>query len=160
MLQIVLKTNNKNLDTDKRYVNVVHLPGDVDPSSLPTEVRKYLINVDTSDAGAYNGTVTPGWQTEADGSQKYLKPDGTYVTGWLTLDEDQYYMDENGVMLKDTITPDGHYVTAEREARILYAGLVPGQRRLALYPRRTATIWQIPGIRIQTENTIISIWLL
>ena len=28
--------------------------------------------------------VTPGWQTEADGSLKYLKPDGTYVTGWLT----------------------------------------------------------------------------
>ena len=74
VLQIVLKTNNKNLDTDKRYVNVVHLPGNVDPSSLPPEVRKYLINVDTSDAGAYNGTVTPGWQTEADGSQKYLKP--------------------------------------------------------------------------------------
>ena len=113
VLQIVLKTNNKNLNTDKRYVNVVHLPGNVDPSSLPAEVRKYLINVDTSDAGAYNGTVTPGWQTEADGTQKYLKPDGTYITGWLTLDEDQYYMDENGVMLKDTITPDGHYVTAE-----------------------------------------------
>ena len=109
VLQIVLKTNNKNLNTDKRYVNVVHLPGNVDPSSLPAEVRKYLINVDTSDAGAYNGTVTPGWQTEADGTQKYLKPDGTYITGWLTLDEDQYYMDENGVMLKDTITPDGHY---------------------------------------------------
>ena len=91
-------------------INAVHLPGNVDPSSLPPEVRKYLINVDTSDAGAYNGTVTPGWQTEADGSQKYLKPDGTYITGWLTLDEDQYYMDENGVMLKDTITPDGYYV--------------------------------------------------
>ena len=57
VLQIVLKTNNKNLDTDKRYVNVVHLPGNVAPSSLPPEVRKYLINVDTSDAGAYNGTV-------------------------------------------------------------------------------------------------------
>lgn len=114
VLQIVLKTNNKNLNTDKRYINVVHLPDGADVSSLPAEVRKYLINVDGSDAGAYNGTITPGWQTEADGSQKYLKPDGTYVTGgWLTLDEDHYYMDENGVMLRDTITPDGYYVTAE-----------------------------------------------
>lgn len=114
VLQIVLKTNNKTLDTDKRYINVVHLPDGVDPSSLPPEVRKYLINVDGSDAGAYNGTVTPGWQTEADGSKKYLKPDGTYVAGgWLTLDEDHYYMDENGVMLKDTTTPDGYYVTPE-----------------------------------------------
>lgn len=31
-LQIVLKTNYKNLDTDKRYIHVVHLPGGVDPS--------------------------------------------------------------------------------------------------------------------------------
>ena len=69
MLQIILKTNNKNLDTDKRYINVVHLPNGTDTSSLPPEVRKYLINVDGSDAGAYNGTVTPGWQTEADGSK-------------------------------------------------------------------------------------------
>ena len=114
VLQIILKTNNKNLDTDKRYINVVHLPNGTDTSSLPPEVRKYLINVDGSDAGAYNGTVTPGWQTEADGSKKYLKPDGTYITnGWLTLEDEQYYMDERGVMLKDTVTPDGHYVTPE-----------------------------------------------
>ena len=87
-LQIVLKTNYKTLNTDKRYVNVVHLPSNVNSSTLPAEVRKYLINVDTSDAGAYNDTVTPGWQKEADGSEKYLKPDGTYVSnGWLQLDD-------------------------------------------------------------------------
>ena len=46
--------------------------------------------------------------------EKYLKPDGTYITnGWLTLEDEQYYMDERGVMLKDTVTPDGHYVTPE-----------------------------------------------
>ena len=49
--RITLVTNNKNLDTNERYVDVVHLPGDVDSSSLPAEVRKYLINVDGSDAG-------------------------------------------------------------------------------------------------------------
>ena len=115
-LQIVLKTNYKTLATDKRYVNVVHLPNGVSTSSLPAEVRKYLINVDTSDAGAYNDTVTPGWQKEADGSEKYLKPDGTYVSnGWLQLDDKKYYMDENGVKLKDTITPDGFYVNSDGE---------------------------------------------
>ena len=115
-LQIVLKTNYKTLNTDKRYVNVVHLPNGVSTSSLPAEVRKYLINVDTSDAGAYNDTVTPGWQKEADGSEKYLKPDGTYVSnGWLQLDDKKYYMDENGVKLKDTITPDGFYVNSDGE---------------------------------------------
>ena len=115
-LQIVLKTNYKTLNTDKRYVNVVHLPNGVSTSSLPAEVRKYLINVDASDAGAYNDTVTPGWQKEADGSEKYLKPDGTYVSnGWLQLDDKKYYMDENGVKLKDTITPDGFYVNSDGE---------------------------------------------
>ena len=79
-------------------------------------MRKYLINVDASDAGAYNDTVTPGWQKEADGSEKYLKPDGTYVSnGWLQLDDKKYYMDENGVKLKDTITPDGFYVNSDGE---------------------------------------------
>ena len=115
-LQIVLKTNYKTLNTDKRYVNVVHLPSNVNSSTLPAEVRKYLINVDASDAGAYNDTVTPGWQKEADESEKYLKPDGTYVSnGWLQLDDKKYYMDENGVKLKDTITPDGFYVNSDGE---------------------------------------------
>ena len=115
-LQIVLKTNYKTLNTDKRYVNVVHLPSNVNSSTLPAEVRKYLINVDASDAGAYNDTVTPGWQKEADGSEKYLKADGTYVSnGWLQLDDKKYYMDENGVKLKDTITPDGFYVNSDGE---------------------------------------------
>ena len=115
-LQIVLKTNYKTLNTDKRYVNVVHLPSNVNSSTLPAEVRKYLINVDASDAGAYNDTVTPGWQKEADGHEKYLKPYGTYVSnGWLQLDDKKYYMDENGVKLKDTITPDGFYVNSDGE---------------------------------------------
>ena len=31
VLQIILKTNNKNLDTDKRYINIVHLPTALTP---------------------------------------------------------------------------------------------------------------------------------
>ena len=45
------------------------------------------------------------------------------------------------------------------EARILYAGLVSGQRRLALYPEKRLLSGKLPGIRIQTENTTISIWV-
>ena len=114
--QIVLKTNNKNLDTDKRYIHVVHLPGGVNTADLPAEVRKYLINVDGSDAGAYNGTITSGWTNDENGNKKYRKPDGSFVTGgWLRVDDESYYMDENGVMLKDTITPDGKYVNINGE---------------------------------------------
>ena len=110
-LQIVLYTNNGKLPDKYRYIDVVSLPSGVDTSTLPADVRKYLINVDGSDAGAYNGTVTAGWVNEADGSRRYRKPDGTYVAnGWLNVDDELYYMDANGVMLKDTITPDGIYV--------------------------------------------------
>ena len=115
-LQIVLYTNNGKLPDKYRYIDVVSLPAGVDTSTLPADVRKYLINVDGSDAGAYNGTVTSGWVNEADGSRRYRKPDGTYVTnGWLNVDDELYYMDANGVMLKDTITPDGIYVNANGE---------------------------------------------
>ena len=115
-LQIVLYTNNGKLPDKYRYIDVVSLPAGVDTSALPAEVRKYLINVDGSDAGAYNGTVTAGWVNEADGTRRYRKPDGTYVTnGWLNVDDELYYMDANGIMLKDTITPDGIYVNANGE---------------------------------------------
>ena len=115
-MTIVLKTNNKNLDTDKRYIHVVHLSDGVNKDELPPEVRKYLINVYGSDAGAYEGTITGGWTRDESGNKKYRKPDGSFVSGgWLRVDDESYYMDENGVMLTDTITPDGIYVNINGE---------------------------------------------
>lgn len=115
-LQIVLVTNNKKLPQKERYIDVVSLPGNVQASSLPKEVRKYLINVDGSDAGAYNETEATGWKVNKDGTRKYLKPDGTYVSGgWLNVDDNLYYMNDNGIMLSDTITPDGYYVNTKGE---------------------------------------------
>lgn len=115
-LQIILVTNNKKLPERERYIDVVSLPDNIPTSSLPQEVKKYLINVDGSDAGAYNGTETTGWKISEDGTRRYLKPDGTYVgNGWLNVDDNLYYMDENGIMVSDTITPDGYYVNAKGE---------------------------------------------
>lgn len=109
-LQIVLKTNYKTLSTDKRYIHVVHLPSGVSASSLPAEVRKYLINVDGSDAGANDEATASGWINE-NGKRRYRKPDGTYVTdSWLTVDGETYYIDENGYMLTGGYAPDGTYV--------------------------------------------------
>ena len=103
------------MDTNERYIDVVHLPDGTDISSLPPEVRKYLINVDGSDAGAYDGTVTSGWFIDGT-NKKYRNYDGTFVTNtWMRLEEESYYFDENGVMLTDTITPDGIYVNANGE---------------------------------------------
>lgn len=129
VMQIVLKTNNKNLDTDKRVINVVHMPGGVSYADLPADVRKYLINVDGSDAGAYKGTETTGWTTNEDGKWRYRKPDGTFVSNsWLKLDEKQYYLDEQGIMLADTTTPDGVYVNAAGEATKYTPGWYKNER--------------------------------
>ena len=73
---IVLVTNNGNSSTRERYIHVTHLPDNVSVSQLPADVRKYVVNTDGSDAGAYVDTDAAGWiDTEA--GRKYLKPDGT-----------------------------------------------------------------------------------
>lgn len=114
-LQIVLFTNNKNLAFKERYIDVVSLPKGVSASELPPEVRKYLINVDGSDAGAYQGTVTSGWIKENE-QWKYRNQDGSFVnSSWLAVDGKQYYLNEAGVMLSDTMTPDGTYVNGKGE---------------------------------------------
>lgn len=143
--RITLITNNKNLSTRERYVDVVHLPSSVDSSKLPAEVRKYLINVDGSDAGAYDGTETTGWTQDENGNWKYRKPDKTFVTNsWLTVDDKTYYLDENGIMLADTITPDGIYVNTKGEKTSYIPGWVQdekGWRYLAKNGYYAASTW-------------------
>ena len=149
--RIVLFTNNRNLSTNERYVDVVHLPGGVNTADLPPEVRKYLINVDGSDAGAYNGTITSGWVQE-NGQYRYRKPDGTFVSnGWLKVNDQSYYMDANGIMLADTITPDGVYVNA-----IIYQVGTKTKKGGVIY-RRMDIMLALPGFRVMMEIGIILI---
>lgn len=42
-----------------------------------------------------------------------------YQMAWLQLDDKKYYMDENGVKLTDTITPDGYYVNINGEKLLI-----------------------------------------
>lgn len=118
------------LPSKERYIDVVRLPSNVDTSTLPAEVRKYLINVDGSDAGAYDeGTDNVGWVVEADGRYRYRKPDRTFVSGgWLNVDDELYYMDENGYMLTDTLAPDGSYVNASGARQKYQPGWMQNER--------------------------------
>lgn len=50
------------------------------------------------------------WQAQENGQWKYQNDDGSYATGWLDDNEKSYYMDENGIMLTSTLTPDDYYV--------------------------------------------------
>lgn len=120
--RITLFTNNKNLNTKERYVDVVYLPSGYTASSLPAEVRKYLINVDGSDAGAYNDTVTSGWYKDDDG-WRYRQLDGSFVNNtWINSDGKSYYMGQDGLMMSDTITPDGYYVNKSGEKQSYLPG--------------------------------------
>ena len=115
--------------TRERYVDIVHLPDGVSAANLPPEVRKYLINVDGTDAGADDGTESSGWVKTESGQWRYRKPDGTYVSNsWLTVDEKTYYMNAEGIMLADTITPDGIYVNAKGEKTNYLPGWVQDEK--------------------------------
>ena len=55
--------------------------------------------------------VYAGAWSQADGSWRYQKDDGSYARGWMqSTDGKWYYFDANGRMLTDTVTPDGYQV--------------------------------------------------
>lgn len=131
--RITLFTNNKNMDTNERYVDVVYLPASMNNKELPAEVRKYLINVDGSDAGAYVDTVTPGWFEDIEaGGWRYRQLDGSFITNkWVTEEGKSFYFDGDGLMITDTIAPDGSYVNVRGEKQSYLPGWteVEGQKR-------------------------------
>lgn len=54
--------------------------------------------------------VFAGTWEQQESSWKYINDDGTYATGWINDNGKDYYLDANGNMLADTVTPDGYYV--------------------------------------------------
>ncbi|MFR3752834.1 MAG: hypothetical protein ACLTW9_12115 [Enterocloster sp.] len=60
------------------------------------------------------GQRLSGWVLREDGRYQHSKPDGSYmlVIVGLNVEDELYYMDSEGYMLFDTITPDGSYVNA------------------------------------------------
>lgn len=48
------------------------------------------------------------WQA-SENNWKYQNNDGSYVTNsWVTENNEHYYFDANGIMLKNTLSPDGY----------------------------------------------------
>lgn len=50
------------------------------------------------------------WASPSTGQWKYQNDDGSYATGWIKDNNKSYYLDDNGIMLSNTTTPDGYYV--------------------------------------------------
>ena len=139
-------------------MDIVHLHSSISASDLPPEVRKYLINVDGSDARAYEGTTTSGWEKDGNGHSRYQKSNGTYVAdSWLTIDDKSYYMDSNGVMLTDTITPDGFYINAKGKKTNTF---LDGNRkkRAGAMLKRMVPMHLPPRYRTRMDGGIILTW--
>lgn len=58
---------------------------------------------------AFAGT----WQAQENGQWKYQNDNGGYATGWIEDNGKSYYLDANGIMLANTVTPDGYNVGAD-----------------------------------------------
>lgn len=67
-----------------------------------------------------DGNMVTGWYTDVSGNTFYLNPaegrtQGAMMVGWVFIDGKYYYFNEapdgtRGKLLRDTTTPDGHYV--------------------------------------------------
>ncbi|MEY8394146.1 hypothetical protein AALB64_04855 [Lachnospiraceae bacterium 45-P1] len=61
------------------------------------------------------GAMQTGWLLK-EGKYYFLNSDGSMAYGWVNSAGKWYYLDNNtGVMLTNTYTPDGRYVSAEGE---------------------------------------------
>lgn len=81
------------------------------------------------------------WEQAADASWKYINDDGSYASGWITDNGKDYYLNQDGIMLADTTTPDGYYV----DAAGAWDGQPAGSEAQSTAPAAPATVYQ-PGI--------------
>lgn len=64
----------------------------------------------------YDGTYTVNNWQQIDGNWYYFDENSCRKTGWIIWQEKEYYLNENGVMLAETVTPDGRNVGADGAA--------------------------------------------
>lgn len=53
------------------------------------------------------------WHQQEDGQWRYQNDDGNFATGWIEDGGKSYYLNEDGIMLANTTTPDGQQVGAD-----------------------------------------------
>ena len=63
-----------------------------------------------------NGNLVTGWYVDVNKNYYYLQTDekelGRMARGWQKIGDEYYYFNLNGILLRDTITPDGFHVDA------------------------------------------------
>ncbi|MDO5344336.1 MAG: hypothetical protein Q4E91_01160 [Lachnospiraceae bacterium] len=60
-----------------------------------------------------SGRRLTGWQTISGKRYYFSKTTGIRAKGWKKISGYYYYFNKNGILLKDSYTPDGYYVDAE-----------------------------------------------
>lgn len=63
---------------------------------------------------SFTALADEGWSQDEQGRWRYMQDNGAYVGyGWKEIAGKQYYFNNDGYMLSNTITPDGYYVGAD-----------------------------------------------
>jgi len=65
-----------------------------------------------NDDGTY---ITNNWYQDIDGKWYHFDGNGNMQTGWISDGEKEYYLSGSGVMLMNSVTPDGYYVNGDGE---------------------------------------------
>ncbi|WP_160692592.1 hypothetical protein [Clostridium sp. C2-6-12] len=73
--------------------------------------KKYYLSPKSGDN--VNGYLKTDWWRDNDDNWRYSYPDGSIKEGWLNYNGNWYYIYSDGLMAKDTTTPDGYRVNSK-----------------------------------------------
>lgn len=101
----IKKMNGKTIGLSNCWANI-------DRTVIDEDGNTYVV-VDYYYFDYYEKMVT-GWYVDINGDIYFLNTNdkelGRMVRGWCKIGEDYYYFNNDGVLLKNTITPDGFHV--------------------------------------------------
>ena len=104
----IRKMNGKTIILSNLWVNIERIVAD--ENGNPKDITdSYYFD--------YHEKMVTGWYVDPSGDMYFLNTDekelGRMARGWCKIGDDYYFFNPNGVLLKNTITPDGFYVDVE-----------------------------------------------
>ncbi len=119
--------NYRSQEADESFVKGEELLDAGNPTAAETYFRQSYnlagesldIGIIESDSGIYciaaDGSLVTGWYEDEVGQKYYFYPIpgngyAKAVTGWQSINNEEFYFDEDGVMVVDDYAPDGRYL--------------------------------------------------
>lgn len=103
----IRRINGRLINLSNVWINLERVVYDVN-GNKSTVIDYYYFDL--------NGNMVTGWYIDVNNDIYYLETNakelGRMARGWTKIKDDYYYFNDNGILLKDTITPDGFRVDA------------------------------------------------